>query len=70
VRGAAADTLPGARAAPLLNPESGEEPLERTGWRLPRKSGASHYMYENTRTYRKFEEIALNCMYLKIKELQ
>jgi hypothetical protein len=39
------------------------------GWAPPEDSGVSHYVYEKTRAYRKFEGNGLNCMSLRKKEL-
>lgn len=64
-----AGSHPGAKqAAP---PESGGRPLERArmGAALPEDSGASHYVYEKTGAYRKFEGLGLNRMSLIEKEL-
>jgi hypothetical protein len=63
----AAGNHPGAKRAHLLNRRLWNAP----GWArsAPEDSGVSHYVYEKTRTYRKFEGNALNCMSLMRKEL-
>jgi hypothetical protein len=60
---------PDAGAPPLLNQRGAFGAAHRMGAYPPEDSGVSHYVYEKTRAYRKFEGNGLNCMSLMKKEL-